>query len=80
MSGNSLREKEITWFEATRAYTAADGRGKVTPTDLKIVALMALRLRRSQCITKYYSNQEREETEIVKLLSTLEKKRETRKS
>ena len=67
---DSLRA-EITWFEAARAYTAADGRTKVTAEDLQAVAPMALRLRRSQFMTDYMNAQETEETELDHLLSSL---------
>jgi magnesium chelatase subunit I len=74
MGIDSLRA-EITWFEAARAYAAADGREAVVPEDLQAVAPMALRLRRSQFMAEYFSNQEGEEEEMEKLLGTLEKKR-----
>ena len=70
---DSLRA-EITWFEAARAYAAADGRSKVSPEDLQAVAPMALRLRRSQFMTEYFSNQAGEEEEMQGLLDGLEKK------
>jgi magnesium chelatase subunit I len=77
MGIDSLRA-EITWFEAARACAAADGRDAVTPADLKTVAPMALRLRRSQFMAEYFSNQKGEEEEMEKLLGTFEKKGETR--
>ena len=70
---DSLRA-EITWFEAARAYAAADGRAKVSPDDLQAVAPMALRLRRSQFMTEYFSSQAGEEEELQGLLDGLEKK------
>ncbi len=70
MGIDSLRA-EITWFEAARAYAAADGREEVSPEDLQAIAPMALRLRRSQFMTEYFSNQEGEEEEMEKLLGTL---------
>lgn len=70
---DSLRA-EITWFESARAYAAADGRVKVTPKDLKVVAPMALRLRRSPFMTEYINNQQDEESELNTLLKTLGKK------
>jgi len=73
MGIDSLRA-EISWFEAARAYTAADGREKVTPEDLQAVAPMALRLRRSQFITEYFSSQEGEEDEMDTLLKSLKGK------
>lgn len=77
MGIDSLRA-EITWFEAARAYAAADGRLEVLPEDLQTIAPMALRLRRSQFMAEYFSNQQGEE-EMEKLLETLGKKREMSK-
>ncbi len=74
MGIDSLRA-EITWFEAARAYAAADGRNRVMPEDLAEVAPMALRLRRSQFMTEYFSNQKGEEEEMMGLLSDLGKKK-----
>ena len=73
MGIDSLRA-EITWFEAARAYTAADGRDKVTPQDLQVVASMALRLRRSVFMTEYFANQKGEEEEMSQLLAALSRK------
>jgi len=67
---DSLRA-EITWFEAARAYAAADGRNKVTREDLQVVAPMALRLRRSQFMAEYFSSQAGEEEELHSLLDGL---------
>src|SRR5690348_12543535 len=39
---------EFTMFEASRAYAASDGRDVVTISDIRSVAPMALRQRRSQ--------------------------------
>ena len=71
MGIDSLRA-EISWFEAARAYTAADSRQEVTPEDLQAVAPMALRLRRSQFMADYFSSQEGEEDEMNSLLEGLE--------
>jgi magnesium chelatase subunit I len=79
MGIDSLRA-EITWFEAARAYAAADGRDKVSPEDLQAVAPMALRLRRSQFMDEYFSSQAGEENEMQELLNVLENKRETSKN
>jgi len=73
MKIDSLRT-EITWFEASRAYAAADGRKDVTEEDLKIVAPMCLRLRRSQYMNEYFQNQEGEEDEMRSLLASLGKR------
>lgn len=64
---DSLRA-EITWFEAARAYAAADARTEVTPADLRAVAPMSLRLRRSQFMQDYFSMQRSEEDEMKSLL------------
>jgi magnesium chelatase subunit I len=73
MGIDSLRA-EITWFESARAYTAADGRDEVTPDDLKAVASMALRLRRSQFMNEYFKGQISEEKELSSLLGSFSKK------
>jgi magnesium chelatase subunit I len=67
MGIDSLRA-EITWFEAGRAYAAADGRDEVTFDDLKAVAPMALRLRRSQFMSEYFDGQADEEQQLHTLL------------
>lgn len=74
MGIDSLRA-EITWFEAARAHAAADGRTEVTAEDLKTVAPMALRLRRSPFMTEYITSQQGEEEELEGLLKTLEKQK-----
>ncbi|MCG2785411.1 MAG: ATP-binding protein [Anaerolineae bacterium] len=71
MGIDSLRA-EITWFEAARAYTAADGRTQVSPTDLNAVAPMCLRLRRSSFMTEYFKDQAGEEEEMQGLLKKLQ--------
>src|SRR5512138_3237864 len=73
MGIDSLRA-EITWFEAARAYAAADSRDEVTRDDLKAVAPMALRLRRSQFMNEYFKGQISEEKELSSLLTNFEKK------
>lgn len=60
---DSLRA-EITLFEAARAHAAADARDKVTLEDLRVVAPMALRLRRSTYIEQYIADQS-SETELL---------------
>jgi magnesium chelatase subunit I len=60
---DSLRA-EITLFEAARAHAAADARDKVTAGDLRAVAPMALRLRRSAYIDQYIADQS-SETELL---------------
>jgi len=73
MGIDSLRA-EITWFESARAYAAADGRDEVTNDDLKAVAPMALRLRRSQFMNEYFKGQLSEEKEMNVLLNGFGKK------
>jgi magnesium chelatase subunit I len=65
---DSLRT-EISLFEAARAHAAADGRKKVTFEDLRAVALLTLRLRRSGFMTDYLSSQQTEEDEINKAIT-----------
>lgn len=64
---DSLRA-EITLFEAARAFTAADARTLVTLEDLKTVAPLSLRLRRSQFIKDFFHKQLEEEEELRALL------------
>ena len=68
MGIDSLRA-EITWFESARAYAAADDRAEVTFDDLKTVAPLALRLRRSQFFADYFETQQAEEIEVQTLLA-----------
>jgi magnesium chelatase subunit I len=70
MGIDSLRA-EITWFEAARAYTAADGRTEVTIDDLKMVAPMALRMRRSKFMQEYFSHQNIEDEEMNSVLAEI---------
>lgn len=72
MGIDSLRA-EISWFEAARAYAAADARDKVTPEDLQAVAPMTLRLRRSSFMAEYFRSQEGEEGEMNSLLNSLKR-------
>ncbi len=67
---DSLRA-ELALFEAARAHAAADDRTEVTAEDLRGVAPMALRLRRSQFMKEYFAYQETEEDEIQSRLSDL---------
>jgi magnesium chelatase subunit I len=60
---DSLRA-EITLFEAARAHAAADAREEVTAEDLRAVAPMALRLRRSTYIDQYLADQNSETEQL----------------
>ena len=79
MGIDSLRA-EITWFEAARAYAAADSRTEVNAEDLRAVAPMSLRLRRSVFINAYFEGQKGEEDELKGLLEGLNSLSKKRKS
>jgi len=64
---DSLRA-EITLFEAARAYAAADARLTVTADDLRAVAPMALRMRRSPFMKEFFAAQQVEEEELRAML------------
>ncbi|HJS29063.1 MAG TPA: AAA family ATPase, partial [Anaerolineales bacterium] len=51
---DSLRA-EITLFESARAHAAAAGRSEVAPDDIRAVAPMALRLRRSKFMDRFFA-------------------------
>ncbi len=61
---DSLRA-EITLLEASRAFAASDGRNIVELSDLRAVAPMALRLRRSTFMIQYFTEREREEQDLL---------------
>lgn len=60
---DSLRA-EITLLEASRAIAASDGRNIVELSDLRTVAPMALRLRRSPFMIQYFTEREHEEQDL----------------
>jgi magnesium chelatase subunit I len=62
---------EYTMFEAARAYTAADGRTEVTMDDIQAVATMALRQRRSEFMTSFFTNQDEEDKQITTIINEL---------
>jgi magnesium chelatase subunit I len=64
---DSLRA-EVTLFEAARAYAALDGRLEVTVDDINKIAPMSLRMRRSEFIRKFISDQSEEEAEIKRTI------------
>jgi magnesium chelatase subunit I len=66
----SLRA-EITLFEAARAHAAADGRLAVSTGDLRVVAPMSLRLRRSGFMQEYFARQKDEESELAGMIDTI---------
>ena len=67
---DSLRA-EITLFEAAKAYAAIDGRFITEMNDLRAVAPMALRLRRSIFMSKYFDERKEEETLLNSALNRL---------
>ncbi len=64
----SLRA-EITLFEAARALAAGDGRTEVTPNDLRRVAPMALRFRRSAFMQDYAAQRQEEDRFLATLIT-----------
>jgi len=77
MKIDSLRA-ELTWFESARAYAAAENRDEVTFDDLRSVAAMALRLRRSQFMDDYFKDRSGEEKEVESLLGKLGNKKNSK--
>jgi len=67
---DSLRA-EISLFEAARAYAAFDNRDEVVMDDIRSVALMALRMRRSKFISEFSSHQKNEEDEIMVIMEDI---------
>lgn len=67
---DSLRA-EITLFEGARAYAAAEGRLEVNPDDLREIAPLALRLRRSNFMEGFLENQKTEETELREIINSV---------
>lgn len=70
MKIDSLRA-EITLFEAARAFAAADGRMQVEPQDLREIAPLALRGRRSPFMVEFLNSQQSEEVEIRSALTRI---------
>jgi magnesium chelatase subunit I len=62
---------EITLFEAARAHAAADNRTLVVIKDLRVVAPMALRLRRSEFMTRYFEERAQEDNELTKFIGSI---------
>lgn len=67
--GIDSHRAEVTLFESARARAAADERTEVTPADLRAVAPMALRQRRSRMITDFFKHQKLEDAEIGRVVS-----------
>lgn len=59
---------EITLFEAARAYAASAERDVVSTEDIKAVALLALRLRRSPALEQFLQAQEAEDQQLRRFI------------
>jgi magnesium chelatase subunit I len=62
---------EYSMFEAARAYAAADGRDVAGISDVRIVAPLALRQRRSPFMVSFFSSQQEEDEQIRNFMSEL---------
>ncbi len=62
---------EYTMFEAARAYAASDGRNLATVSDIRTVAPLALRQRKSEFMTSYFENQQREDQQIRETINDI---------
>lgn len=62
---------EFTMFEAARAHAAADGRDVATVEDMRFVAPLALRQRRSVFMQEFLDFQKQEDQEIAQTLDEL---------
>jgi len=62
---------EYTMFEAARAYAASDGRDIASLADIRAVAPMALRQRRSPFMVSFFENQSEEDEQIRRRIDEL---------
>jgi magnesium chelatase subunit I len=62
--GIASHRAESTTLEAARAHAAADGRQQATVDDVRAVAAMALRQRRSEFMVRYFESARAEDAEI----------------
>ncbi|MCU0513678.1 MAG: ATP-binding protein [Anaerolineae bacterium] len=62
---------EYTMFEAARAYAAADLRTEVEVSDIQAVAPLALRQRRSEFMSNFFTAQEKEDAQITRLMAEI---------
>ena len=67
MGIDSLRA-EITLFEAARARAVADGRQKASTKDIRAVAPIAIRLRRSEFMEDFFKAQSKEQRRLQRVL------------
>jgi len=61
---------EFTLFESARAYAASDGRTEATIDDVRVVAPIALRQRRSEFMVNYFEQSEKEDQQILDQIDT----------
>jgi magnesium chelatase subunit I len=66
---------EYAMFEAARAHAAADGRALATIADIRVVAPLALRQRRSDFMVDYFQGQTSEDDQIRARLDALTERR-----
>jgi magnesium chelatase subunit I len=62
---------EYTMFEAARAYAASDGRDVAQVQDIRAIASMALRQRRSQFMVSFFESQFEEDEQIRERIDEL---------
>jgi len=62
---------EYSMFEAARAHAAADGRDRADINDLRLVAPLALRQRRSQFMVDFFHRQSEEDEQIRNTLDEI---------
>jgi magnesium chelatase subunit I len=62
---------EYTMFEAARAYAASDGRDLATVNDIRAVASLSLRQRRSQFMVSFFESQQAEDEQIRERIDAL---------
>jgi len=60
---DSLRA-EIALLEGARAYAAADGRDHVCPEDIRVIAPLALRMRRSEFMINFFKERQSEDRDL----------------
>lgn len=69
--GIDSHRAEYAMFEAARAHAAADGRDLADVDDIRAVAPMALRHRRSQFMVDFFAHQTEEDSAIRELIDEL---------
>ncbi|HEX3053295.1 MAG TPA: ATP-binding protein [Aggregatilineaceae bacterium] len=70
--GIDSHRAEYAMFEAARAHAAADGRDVANVDDIRAVAAMALRQRRSPFMVDYFTRQAEEDNAITDQIDALE--------